>query len=1581
MRMSFTKGKRLLAASALLLVTSLFSSASAAQTDVTAMYLKNASFENDDVSTLSSAGAGKYNVTAPKNWSVVNNATPNGNYRSILVNANAQATDNNFGRPGTPSDGTYAYYVRHAHQTMTTTVSQQVTLPAGNYTVSVDSKAGSGKSDNFSLALFAEETSQALPIVNHLASYKQEVFVENWTTSSVSFTLTEQKTINLGVRINFANDGNQTLLVLLDNFRLTAESTTSVTGQAVAEGDNLYLYNVGTGKYVNFNGLWSTYYTLSEAGMPLSFQKVDGQDAYIIKTIFADETMNHFYSYNNNTGYAFSDGKDKGTGEYWIFESAGTNTYYIRNYLTGFYLTGNTDNKGGLTCSADNLASTENTTWKIVSKSELDEKLAEASGANPVNATHLIKDANLIWNSTDNNSWSLTNASYTETSNGTQKQYRVAEIFASIGKFSQTVTFPKAGTYELSASAFQRTSAVSAAAAAYQAGNEPRFAVLYAGDRATYVQSIFDEAGSNGEVGVTSDLGYIPNSKEQAGNYFWNETLYRGNDNKVLFYVSEDNAQVEIGVKTLNNAASSWTAFDNFRLTYLGSEDLTNATVAATPNVTAGGVYIYNTKLGKYVNQGEYAGTSGVVETEGGVDFTMAAGTDGGYTFESKIGLPEDFNTTREITGNYYLYNNNGKIYTDGDGSTDIVNNFKFQSTDKDNVYYIYTEVDGVKQYVTVGDGKSMTATPIFIVNDDANQWKLQTKADRVANLNEAFAGNGVDATFYIEDPDFAVANSRIKAWNIDGQVRTYGEWWSRDHDSKYFSPYTAWLNDCRSYKVPDSWFGRDVNNIKKYAYPAMNRTDFGVVSQQLTGLKNGVYVLSCQGFYCDGHPGHTKPGDSPDGAYKEYWNNNTYVRRTFLFANDTRLALKSVMEDSFGEGAIVVDNDFDDYLCGAEFYNDKYPNQIPVIVTDGKLTIGIAKDSRRVEDFAAFDKFRLTYYGAATDVNALKAAFDAAYQNTVNINDVIAPHSDATTEEKNQLSSFVNEFATAPTEVETLTTAIENLNDFNQKYDEAVIAYDIYKILKSEYDNDYYTQEKWPYASTVKRAAMVEAFETTTPQSLEQSVNAINDLRLYVESNAKAERISEEKAGDPDFETEYSIESRNFTKPENIVNPDFSDGLNGWTQSKNGSTGGDVNYTNDLRRAQFFPRYADAEEKTIDNFKTNYLGYSGLPLNLTTTQQVKGLKAGQYIVTVSLAPTGNTRVKATVESKIGDKVVNRSVSSLPITESNGGAYTNGWYDTWFVANITNSEEVVTLSYQAIGGTQWAWASTGVANVRVYRIDQPQEFYLDEDKEDLAYLPEHGKTNAKCVLHRSVDVDKWNSLILPIDLDYEQFVDAFGEGAKLAKIKGLDETHLTEGIHSLIVFEEVELGTNLPAVQAGTHYILKPTKAAPFMEGTYTLSDETTTIPAPYYLIDNVSIEARNSLNVIDTLFTTTSAPTEHIYYNGQYVKANIPAKSYAFAKGDLYHIASELPMKGFRCWIEESADPTVKSNLSFRIEGLDESEATVIDGVEISDNPTNGDDNRVYNVSGQYVGTGADTFNALPKGVYLVNGKKVVVK
>ena len=191
----------------------------------------------------------------------------------------------------------------------------------------------------------------------------------------------------------------------------------------------------------------------------------------------------------------------------------------------------------------------------------------------------------------------------------------------------------------------------------------------------------------------------------------------------------------------------------------------------------------------------------------------------------------------------------------------------------------------------------------------------------------------------------------------------------------------------------------------------------------------------------------------------------------------------------------------------------------------------------------------------------------------------------------------------------------------------------------------------------------------------------------------------------------------------------------------------------------------------------------------------------------------------------------------------------------------------------------------------------------------------------------------------------------------------------------------MELGTNLPAVEAGVHYIIKPTKEAPFTEGQYTLIDEVTTVPAPYYLLDNISIEGRDDLIILDTLYTTETEPTQHIYYKGQYVKQNIPAGSYAFSKGDLYHIASSLPMKGFRCWIEDSEDPTVKSNLSFQVDMLDGETATVIEGIEVSDpaNAAKGADN-VYSVSGQLVGK-ASELNTLPKGVYVVNGKKIVVK
>ena len=166
--MSFIKRKWLVVVNLILLALVNPGWMKASTSDVTSLYLKNSSFENDDVSTLTPNGTGRYGVTAPKGWTVTNSVNPNGNYRSFLVDDQATATDNNYGDPGNPSDGSYAYYIRYCRGDLTTIVSQKVRLPKGKYTLSVDSKAGSSKADKY---IPDTPNVSALPIITRVSSF------------------------------------------------------------------------------------------------------------------------------------------------------------------------------------------------------------------------------------------------------------------------------------------------------------------------------------------------------------------------------------------------------------------------------------------------------------------------------------------------------------------------------------------------------------------------------------------------------------------------------------------------------------------------------------------------------------------------------------------------------------------------------------------------------------------------------------------------------------------------------------------------------------------------------------------------------------------------------------------------------------------------------------------------------------------------------------------------------------------------------------------------------------------------------------------------------------------------------------------------------------------------------------------------------------------------------------------------------------------------------------------------------------------------------------------------------------------
>ena len=87
--------------------------------------------------------------------------------------------------------------------------------------------------------------------------------------------------------------------------------------------------------------------------------------------------------------------------------------------------------------------------------------------------------------------------------------------------------------------------------------------------------------------------------------------------------------------------------------------------------------------------------------------------------------------------------------------------------------------------------------------------------------------------------------------------------------------------------------------------------------------------------------------------------------------------------------------------------------------------------------------------------------------------------------------------------------------------------------------------------------------------------------------------------------------------------------------------------------------------------------------------------------------------------------------------------------------------------------------------------------------------------------------------------------------------------------------------------------------------------------------------------------------------------------------------------LRGLRCWFEYT-DPTTGqsvdlSQLKLNINGIEDdatsiSDITANDGIQTIDRFADG----IYSVSGERI-AGANNLSALPKGIYIVNGKKFI--
>ena len=322
------------------------------------------------------------------------------------------------------------------------------------------------------------------------------------------------------------------------------------------------------------------------------------------------------------------------------------------------------------------------------------------------------------------------------------------------------------------------------------------------------------------------------------------------------------------------------------------------------------------------------------------------------------------------------------------------------------------------------------------------------------------------------------------------------------------------------------------------------------------------------------------------------------------------------------------------------------------------------------------------------------------------------------------------------------------------------------------------------------------------------------------------------------------------------------------------------------------------------------------------------------------------------------------------------------------------------------------------------------ELILDEDQTSLLYLTNAKDTYKNSVLHlnRTFKEGQWNSLILPVDLKFGQMKRTFGDDVKVAKLTSLE--------NGVVTFRTVEPKQDSEVmVKAFEPYIIKPTVLTedlglPYTaEKFYTKLDETTgeisnaqwlgadgkrvstddndrfslTIPAGHYDITMVTLDRKALIEHIDmekenwissTSFSASAQEGDLTCYgtlaktydeNGILDGRDHLSGAYVMRDGQIVQVPSnkEYGLKGFRCWFEFKG----------KMDGIAAAPRLEIDG--IIDDATSIDDlnsqpslftsrhkgiSGVFNLDGQKVREGESTQN-LPKGIYIVNGRKVVVR
>ena len=274
------------------------------------------------------------------------------------------------------------------------------------------------------------------------------------------------------------------------------------------------------------------------------------------------------------------------------------------------------------------------------------------------------------------------------------------------------------------------------------------------------------------------------------------------------------------------------------------------------------------------------------------------------------------------------------------------------------------------------------------------------------------------------------------------------------------------------------------------------------------------------------------------------------------------------------------------------------------------------------------------------------------------------------------------------------------------------------------------------------------------------------------------------------------------------------------------------------------------------------------------------------------------------------------------------------------------------------------WRATGV----LYTIPSAVDVTLN-DGED---YPAPTAENAKVTLNRTFYKNRWNAICLPYSINRRQIEEVFGDGTMVVLMNNINTS-----TKKVMFIEHANQD-----IIAGYPYLIFPTDKADTNKDDHSVIESITT-RATFGEADSPLFSVGTDGNT----YPGAEMQSDALVFKGTFINTTLNEGSYVVTnKGVLSRIPKDgMKIKPYRSYIyfnRQTAGAKAISLQDMNVNGFenDEDNTTGIENLLFESGIlTHSAD--VYSIDGQLVRSKALNFNGLPKGVYIVNGKKYVKK